>query len=142
MATIQNISIQKRSVEIAKQVLTIKQLRDYELEPLLGLLQGRDVVVSIPTGSGKSVVYQTFIDCFHTPLTFNILSNENLKEDERERRVNLISTTRKTFSISLIILPLISLMTDQIKVLNVQGMAVCRLMHSSESSQQTTDVLN
>ena len=57
VATIQNISIQKKSVEIAKKVLKIEQLRDYQLEALLGLLQGRDVVVSQPTGSGKSVVY-------------------------------------------------------------------------------------
>ena len=61
VATIQNISIQKRSVEIAKQVLTIKQLQDYELEPLLGLLQGRDVVVSIPTGSGNEYYHSCLV---------------------------------------------------------------------------------
>ena len=36
VATIQNISIQKKSVEIAKKVLEIEQLRDYQLEALLG----------------------------------------------------------------------------------------------------------
>ena len=109
VAIIQNISIQNKSVEIAKQVLKIEQLRDYQFEALLGLLQGRDVVVSQPTGSGKSVVYQLFPYVLDI---YNVLSNENLEEDERERRVNLILTSKKTCSVALIIQPLIKGKTD------------------------------
>ena len=106
---------------------------------LLGLLQGRDVVVLQSTGSGKCVVYQLFPYVLDI---YKILSNENLEEDKRERRVNVILTMKKTFSISLVIQPLISLTKDQMKALDAQGMAVCRLMHSSESRQQTKDALN
>ena len=73
VVTIRNISIQKKLVEIAKKVLKIEQLQDYQLEALLSLLQGRDVVVSKPTGSRKSVVYQLFQ---YAVEIYNVLSNE------------------------------------------------------------------
>ena len=106
------------------------------MEALLGLLQGRDVVVSEPTCSGKSAVYQLFLFVLDI---CNILSNENLEEDERGRRVNVILTTEKTFSISLIIQPLTSTMKGQIIAVGAQGMAVCRLMHSSVRQNQGSE---
>ena len=89
-----------------------------------------------PTGSGNSAVYQLFPFVLDT---CNILSNENLEEDERERRVNVILTTKKTSSISLIIQPLISLMKGQIIAVDAKGMAVCRLVHLSVRQNQGSE---
>ena len=50
--------LQRRAIEASKTVLNIEELRPYQVDALLGLLQGRDVLVAQPTGSGKSVVYQ------------------------------------------------------------------------------------
>ena len=47
-----------KAIEIAKAVFDIAELREYQAEALMGLLQGRDVVIAQPTYSGKSLVYQ------------------------------------------------------------------------------------
>ena len=54
---VNNIPLQKSAPEHSKKVFGLENLREYQLEALSGLLQGRDTIISQPTGSGKSVVY-------------------------------------------------------------------------------------
>eukprot|EP00794_Sanderia_malayensis_P011601 gene11601-12795_t len=123
-------SRQRRAVEASKRVFKIESLRVYQVNAMLGLLQGRDVLVAQPTGSGKSVVYQLI------PFAFDILDvlcDQSLGKEEQEKRVEDIINCKRTRSIVLVIQPLISLMKDQIHSLERNGICVSRLMHSSDS---------
>ena len=72
-------SLQRRAIEASKAVLDIEEVRPYQLDAPLGLMDGRDVLVAQPTGSGKSVVYQLL------PFAFDILSvlcDQSLREEQ------------------------------------------------------------
>eukprot|EP00794_Sanderia_malayensis_P016435 gene16435-18070_t len=122
-------SCRRRAIEASKRVLKIESLRVYQVNAMLGLLQGRDVLVAQPTGSGKSVVYQLI------PFVFDILDvlcDQSLRKKEQEKRVEDIINCKRTRSVVLVIQPLISLMKDQIHSLERNGICVSRLMHLSE----------
>eukprot|EP00112_Aurelia_sp_Birch-Aquarium-sp1_P026063 Seg900.3 transcript_id=Seg900.3/GoldUCD/mRNA.D3Y31 product="ATP-dependent helicase SGS1" protein_id=Seg900.3/GoldUCD/D3Y31 len=122
-------SLQWRAIEASKAVLDIEELRPYQVEALLGIMDGRDVLVAQPTGSGKSVVYQLLPFALDI---LNVLCDQSLGEEQQVQLVQEIVSKKKTNSIVLVIQPLISLMKDQIKSLEAKGITVCRLMHSSE----------
>ena len=73
-------SLQRRAIEASKTVLNIEELRPYQVD-LLGLLNGRDVLVAQPTGSGKSVVYQLLPFAFDI---LNVLRDQTLGDEEQE----------------------------------------------------------
>ena len=77
---VNNIPLQKSAAEHSKKVLGLENLRQYQLEALSGLLQGRDTIISQPTGSGKSVVYQLLPFAFDI---HNILHSEEKSEETK-----------------------------------------------------------
>ena len=87
-----------------ERVLTtfnIKNLKDLQQEALEKLISGRDVFVIQPTGSGKSLIFQSAPICFDT--------------------VNPLPTNAK--SIVIVISPLASLMQDQVRYLKSLGIS-------------------
>ena len=72
-------------------------VHDKQREAIIGFLQGRDVFVSLPTGSGKSLCYSI------PPKVFDTLKKKTSK------------------SIVIVISPLISLMKDQLHSLQTKG---------------------
>eukprot|EP00112_Aurelia_sp_Birch-Aquarium-sp1_P002791 Seg1309.1 transcript_id=Seg1309.1/GoldUCD/mRNA.D3Y31 product="ATP-dependent helicase SGS1" protein_id=Seg1309.1/GoldUCD/D3Y31 len=120
-----------KAIEIAKAMFNIAELKEYQTEALIGLLQGRDVVVAQPTGSGKSLVYQLIPFVVEI---FNILQNESIVDAmEKDRLIQAIFNTKKTRSAVLVIQPLIALMGDEIHSMEHRQIKVCRLMHISPS---------
>ena len=91
-------------------------------------MDGRDLLVAQPPGSGKSVVYQLLPFAFDI---LNVLCDQSLREEQQELIVQGIISKKKSNSIVLVVKPLISLITDQIKLLEGKGVTVCWLMHSS-----------
>ena len=87
----------EHAVEKAVMEMGYDALRDKQREAILGFLQGRDVFVSLPTGSGKSLCYGVL------PKVFDTLRKKRSK------------------SIVIVISPLISLMKDQIHSLQTKG---------------------
>lgn len=75
----------------------IEKFRETQLEAIINLLQGKDVLVLQPTGSGKSLIFQSF------PLII----------DELRKPVRS--------SCALVISPLNSLMQDQVRFLTSIG---------------------
>ena len=73
------------------------QLRQKQREAVLNFVRGRDVFVSLPTGSGKTLCYSIL------PGTFDILRKN------------------RSPSIVLVISPLVALMKDQVTSLNNKG---------------------
>ena len=132
-----NLSRQMKAIEMAKAVFDIAELKQYQTEALMGLLQGRDVVIAQPTGSGKSLVYQLIpfvVDIF------NILQNERIVNAmEKDRLIQEILHTRKTSSAVLVIQPLIALMKDQIRSMEQRQIKVCRLMHNKTTPGTNKD---
>ncbi|WP_084958826.1 RecQ family ATP-dependent DNA helicase [Thermoactinospora rubra] len=53
-----NAIAKARSARAARRALGLKRLRPGQLEAMAALAQGRDTLVVMPTGSGKSAVYQ------------------------------------------------------------------------------------
>ena len=45
-------------IAYAKSNIKVKELRQYQKDPVQAVLEGKDVFVSHPTGSGKSLIYQ------------------------------------------------------------------------------------
>ena len=71
-------------------------IRDKQKEAILGFLSGRDVFVSLPTGSGKSLCYSILPKVF-----------------DRVRK--------RSGSIVIVVSPLVSLMKDQVHSLETKG---------------------
>ena len=87
----------EHAVEKAVMETGYNALHDKQREAILGFIQGRDVFVSLPTGSGKSLCYSVL------PKVFDTLRKKRSK------------------SIVIVISPLISLMKDQIHSLQTKG---------------------
>lgn len=47
-----------REMESALQKLGVQQLRPQQEAPMGAILSGRDVIVKMPTGGGKSILFQ------------------------------------------------------------------------------------
>ena len=75
----------------------VENLKDLQRKALQKLVNGEDVFVIQPTGSGKSLVYQS------APMVFDIVKRTTLQ------------------SIAVVISPLTSLMQDQVKFLTSVG---------------------
>ena len=108
-------------------VLGLENSREYQLEALSGLLQGRDTIISQPTGSGNSVVYQLLPFAFDI---HDILRSEEKSEETKGKLIDEVVNSKKTESIVVVIQPLISLMKDQMMPLKGEKINVFRLMHS------------
>eukprot|EP00794_Sanderia_malayensis_P002017 gene2017-2294_t len=57
-ARVVNLSLMEKAVDAAQSFLKFHTLKPFQREALTGMLQGRDIFVSQPTGSGKSAIYQ------------------------------------------------------------------------------------
>ena len=87
-------AISKAALEMGYVSLCQKQK-----EAIVGFLQGRDVFVSLPTGSGKSLCYAIL------PKLFDILRKKSSR------------------SIAIVVSPLISLLKDQVNSLTSKGVS-------------------
>ena len=92
------------------------ELRDYQRKTIEAYLSGKDVFVSAPTGAGKSVTFEL------VPYTFDHLFGE-------------------ANAIVFVIVPLISLMKDQVSNLNSRGIRASYVRDDC-SEEQLEDILN
>ena len=91
-------------------------LRQKQRDAVIGFLRGRDVFVSLPTGSGKSLCYAIL------PRVFDTLRGKSSK------------------SIAIVVSPLISLMKDQVHSLEAKGVSSIYVTKNgiSDSQEQMT----
>ena len=129
-----NLSMRMKAIEIAKAVFDISELREYQAEALMGLLQGRDVVIAQPTYSGKWLVYQLIES--HSFSTFSISFTSKRKYCRCNREIHEILNSTKTSWAVLVIQPLIALMKDQIRSMEQRQIKVCRLIHNNNMQAQ------
>ena len=94
-------------------------LRDYQKKTLEAYLSGRDVFVSAPTGAGKSLTFEL------APYAFDCLNGDQANSN----------------SIVLVVVPLISLMKDQVSNLNSRGIPASYVGDDC-SEQQLQDILD
>ena len=92
----------KNALESALKKFDLPCFRELQIRCLSNLVNGRDVLVIQPTGSGKSLVFQSF------PLICDFMKTES------EDPVNVKS-------IALVVSPLASLMQDQVSYLLSKG---------------------
>ena len=55
------------AIAYAKSKTKVKELRRYQKDAVQGILEGKDVFVCQPTGSGKSLIYQLLLFATETP---------------------------------------------------------------------------
>ena len=104
----------ERSVDYAKKEFNIEfRLREKQQETLQHLFEGRDVISVLPTGYGKSVIYQLL------PWMFQ-------KKHDQE-----------TPMIVLVVSPLTALMEDQVMELRQRGVSTCFLNIHGTSGKYT-----
>lgn len=96
----------------------ITSLTENQFESVYSFICGREVFVSLPTGSGKSVIFH-LIPLVHTWMFHNNSNSTQFKKD----------------SIILIICPLLTLMQDQVKLLTDYGLKAVYI--DGEQSEDT-----
>ena len=116
-------SIVKAITEVSKATGYLI-LRDYQKKTLEAYLSGRDVFVSAPTGAGKSLTFEL------APYAFDCLNGDQAN----------------SYSIALVVVPLISLMKDQVSNLNFSALLLLRVSSavpplSSARASLFTDVV-
>ncbi|KAL5500654.1 hypothetical protein EMCRGX_G012248 [Ephydatia muelleri] len=108
----------EESILHAARRLGYHDLREHQLHAAKKFLQGNDVFVSLPTGSGKSLIYAVL------PFAF-----DHLRGSEG--------------SIVVVVSPLLSLMKDQVTALCVRGLrAACITGEASSDQQLQASVMN
>ncbi|XP_070564310.1 ATP-dependent DNA helicase RecQ-like [Ptychodera flava] len=111
-------SEQRRDYSDALKKLGYSHLKEFQRRVIDGYVDGRDVFVSVPTGSGKSMTYEV------APFVLDSIKFTAGKID-----------TANTKSIVLVVSPLIALMKEQVNNLESRGIkAVC--VTDSESLTQ------
>lgn len=120
-----NINAREIDIDVFKRCLTeicprfnVQSLKTSQLNALYNFMEGRDVFVNMPTGSGKSLVFQM------APLV------------EMWFSCNVSSSLWKNDAIIIVIAPLVALMQDQINRLNSLGLKAVYV-----SSEQDEEVM-
>ena len=88
----------EEAIQTAAEELGYSNLRVKQKEAIMHYLQGKDVFISLPTGSGKSLCY------YILPIVFDILRNNS---DPK--------------CIVIVVSPLVALMKDQVTSLKSKG---------------------
>ena len=94
----------------AATYLGVSSPKEFQKAAIAAVLSNKEVFVSYPTGSGKSLIFQAL------PIAKGFLTEQ---------------TSPLTYHV-LVIQPVIALMKDQIKKLSDLGLNVVRLMHARE----------
>ena len=115
-----------KALELGKSVLGINDLKSFQKDALTGLLQGRDVFLAYPTGSGKSAIYQLF------PFVKEICDDILLGHE------GTVPTNYASKYMALVVQPLISLMKDQITSMQQRNISAARLQSEKELQSKRT----
>ena len=107
-----------RCVDEIKNIFGVDKLSTNQFDGLLHFLNGRDIFVSLPTGSGKSLIFQM------APLVEKWIARTDPQSYRRKDAVIVV------------VCPLIALMEDQIARLNSIGLKAAYI-----GNNQTEDVL-
>ena len=116
--------------KVAK-IFKVKELREYQKDALKSLWEENDCFVCQPTGSGKSIIYQSypfFSFLMDTALTTTV---ESFDDD-----VALLNVKR----IILVISPLVGLMKDQVMYLQNIGISSISLRKDMEVEGAVVDI--
>ncbi|KAI0032910.1 ATP-dependent DNA helicase, partial [Vararia minispora EC-137] len=97
-------------MDVLRQAFNMNSFRKHQLEAIIATLEGRDVVVLMPTGGGKSLCYQLPALC--------------------ERG--------KTRGVTIVITPLLALMIDQVLALQARGIRAMMLNGEQTPDEQET----
>ena len=107
-----------------------EKFRNFQIKAIKELLDGKDVVVCQPTGSGKSLVFLCL------PFFYGSVFNDKKNESNRTnivahgKKESIYMTTKKCV---LVIAPLESLMTDQMKKLSSLGISSLKVENENIS---------
>jgi len=105
----------------------ITNFREYQVEGIKSILDGKDVFVCQPTGSGKSIIFQS-IPFFYGNVVEAPPSSEKVFAHGSDSTV-WISCEKCVLVIS----PLVSLMMDQIKDLGSKGIKSLCIRNDNEN---------
>ena len=101
----------------AAQSLGVFELNYYQKESLKAITSGRDVFVSLPTGFGKSMCFQS------VPFAWDFLHRRTLGEDAQ--------------SILLVVKPTIPIMVDQCTSLVAKGISAAYINHEQKKKRRS-----
>ena len=96
-----------RAIAYALAEMDYTELYPYQEEVVKEFLSGKDVFVSFPTGSGKSLCY-----CI-LPLAFDFMRREKANSEARNETASSVCAPSK--SIVVVVSPLVVLMKDQVQ---------------------------
>ena len=117
---------------VFQKVANIFKVNHYQKNVLKSLWDGNDCFVCQPTGSGKSIIYQSFPFFAHLMVsTTTTTADENTETEEEEEEPSHADTK----NIILVISPLVGLMKDQEIYLNALGLTSTCLRKDVEEDQ-------
>lgn len=110
-------------ISVAVETLGYRKATREQVEAIRNFVLGRDVFVSLPTGSGKSLCYAAL------PLVFDNIRGQNLDMEEIEHS-----------SIVVCVSPLSALMLDQVTKFNKRGLLTAHVGHNQKDVKVKTDI--
>ena len=128
-------------MKYAAQRLKIDAFKELQASAISCVLKGEDVFVSLPTGFGKSAIYQAL------PLSFDFLrspidSASDPGKSDGSEDPSILTPAPAPRSIALIISPLISLMRDQANSLSKLGIQSVYFGDCKVGSSEETNIRN
>jgi len=115
------------------RVWGFSDFRPLQREAMHAILDGRDSVVVLPTGGGKSL-------CFQAPAIVDAQSPAEAGRHDDSGPAEAGSRIARRRGLALVVSPLISLMKDQVDGLRVDGVAAACL-NSAQTQEERSEVL-
>ena len=113
MNELKSIKMAEVMFDAVKKLFSIFEFKEFQLDAMKSLLNGKDVFVEQPTGSGKSLIYLA-LPFLHGKVVKTPLTSSSLCIHGRKDSINIESN-----KCVLVVSPLESLMSDQTAKLKI-----------------------
>ena len=113
----------ERAMSYAAERLSIEQLNDKQREAVLAFVEGKDVFVSLPTGFGKSICFQSL------PYVLDYMKSPKLSSKEDIRVHEVVNK-----HIALIVELTAAIMRDQVSKLQSTGISAAFINHEQNDA--------
>ena len=134
VTVLQRVGVCKELYPVLSKFYGYDTFRPGQMEAIMHVMFGADVLTVLPTGGGKSLTYQLPIK------TLNLTGGGHVKQGSTQGQRRGLGTCLPTPGVAVVVSPLISLMQDQVDNANAAGVRACYL-NSTLTNNQRSNIL-